>query len=73
MKHPKRATPPTRARASAPPVSPLRSVADVAELLDVHPRTVRRLIAAGGLTAHRIGGVVRVSDHDLRAYLDRCR
>ncbi len=41
----------------------------VAEALDVSPRTVRRWIANGDLIAHRSGGVVRIADSDLRAFL----
>jgi excisionase family DNA binding protein len=41
----------------------------VAEALDVSPRTVRRWIANGDLIAHRINGVVRIAEDDLRAFL----
>jgi excisionase family DNA binding protein len=41
----------------------------VAEALDVSSRTVRRWIANGDLIVHRIDGVVRVSDGDLRSFL----
>ncbi len=41
----------------------------VAEAVDVSPRTVRRWIANGDLVAHRMGGVVRISEADLRAFL----
>jgi excisionase family DNA binding protein len=41
----------------------------VAETLDVSTRTVRRWIANGTLTAHRLGGVLRISEADLRAFL----
>ena len=41
----------------------------VAEALEVSPRTVRRWIANGDLVVHRVGGVVRVSEGDLRAFL----
>jgi len=70
MKQFRHSATPTGGRA---PATPLRSVADVADLLGVHPRTVRRLIAAGDLAAHRIGRSVRISDGDLRSYLARCR
>jgi excisionase family DNA binding protein len=52
---------------------PLLSVRAVAELLGVSTKTVRRLIGRGDLAAHRIGGSLRVSEADLRAYLARCR
>ncbi len=41
----------------------------VAEALDVSTRTVRRWIAKGDLAVHRVNGVVRVSEDDLRAFL----
>lgn len=52
---------------------PLLTVQAVAELLGISSKTVRRLIARGDLAAHRIGGSLRVSEGDLRAYLGRCR
>lgn len=73
MKYPKPAGAPAKARASTPPPSRLRSVTEVAELLGVHPRTVRRLIDRGDLAALRIGRSRRVSEQDLQAYLGRCR
>jgi excisionase family DNA binding protein len=45
------------------------TIADVAERLGVSRRTVRRWIAAGDLIAHRIGGIVRIAEGDLRAFL----
>jgi excisionase family DNA binding protein len=41
----------------------------VAEALDVSSRTVRRWIANGALAAHRLGGALRISEADLRAFL----
>jgi excisionase family DNA binding protein len=41
----------------------------VAEALDVSPRTVRRWIANGDLIVHRVDGVVRIAEGDLRAFL----
>ena len=41
----------------------------VAEALHVSSRTVRRWIANGHLIVHRIDGVVRVGDGDLRSFL----
>jgi len=41
----------------------------VANRLQVNERTVRRWIAAGVLKAHKFGGVVRISEDDLRAFL----
>jgi excisionase family DNA binding protein len=45
------------------------TVAKVADRLQVSTRTVRRWIASGELKAHKLGGVVRISDEDLRAFL----
>jgi excisionase family DNA binding protein len=47
----------------------LLSVASVAERLDVSSKTVRRVIAAGKLRAHKVGRQVRVSEEDLALYL----
>jgi excisionase family DNA binding protein len=41
----------------------------VAEAVAVSTRTVRRWIANGDLAAHRIHGVIRVSDSNLLAFL----
>ena len=41
----------------------------VAEALDVSARTVRRWIANGDLIVHRVHGVVRIGEGDLRAFL----
>jgi excisionase family DNA binding protein len=50
------------------------SIKTIAEALDVSPRTVRRWIATRKLIAHQIGGVVRITDADFRAFLalNRC-
>jgi excisionase family DNA binding protein len=45
------------------------TIAEVAERLHVAPRTVRRWIQAGDLVVHRVGGVVRISEDDLRTFL----
>jgi excisionase family DNA binding protein len=47
----------------------LHTIDETAELLNVSPRTVRRLIEAGALRAHRIGRLVRISDEDIAAFL----
>jgi len=49
------------------------TIADVAESLRVSTRTVRRWIDAGKLVAHRINGVLRIADNDLRAFLGEHR
>jgi excisionase family DNA binding protein len=41
----------------------------VAEALDISPRTVRRWIANGDLVVHRVDGVVRIAERDLRTFL----
>jgi excisionase family DNA binding protein len=45
------------------------TIAEVAERLNVATRTVRRWIKADDLIVHRVGGVVRVAEGDLRAFL----
>jgi excisionase family DNA binding protein len=45
------------------------SIKAVAGALDVSPRTVRRWIANGALVVHRVDGVVRIAEGDLRAFL----
>ena len=45
------------------------TIAEVAELLHVATRTVRRWIEADDLIVHRVGGVVRIGEGDLRAFL----
>ena len=45
------------------------TIAEVAELLAVTTRTIRRWIKAGDLVAHRKGVVVRIADDDWRAFL----
>ena len=48
------------------------TVSEVANLLAVSSRSVRRWIAAGELLAHRFGRQVRISEIDLRSFVD-CR
>jgi excisionase family DNA binding protein len=45
------------------------TIAEVAEMLRVATRTVRRRIASGDLIAHRFGGAVRIAERDLWAFL----
>jgi excisionase family DNA binding protein len=45
------------------------TIAEVAESLRVATRTVRRWIEAGDLVVHRVGGIVRIAEGDLRAFL----
>ena len=49
---------------------------DLAERLNVSLSTIYGLIESGKIACHRIGlgrGAVRVSEHDLTAYLESCR
>lgn len=48
-------------------------IAEVAEHLGVAIRTVHRWISAGDLVVHRFGGVVRVAESDLWAFVARHR
>jgi excisionase family DNA binding protein len=48
----------------------LLTVAEVAERCRVDPKTVRRWIATKQLPAHRLGRVWRVSERDLRRFLN---
>lgn len=45
------------------------TIADIADCVDVSTRSVRRWIASGELTAHRIGGIVRISEADFLTFL----
>ena len=44
-------------------------IEDVADLLDVSTRTVRRWIDAGPLKVHRFGRSVRIAEADLRGFV----
>jgi excisionase family DNA binding protein len=58
---------------AARPLSRLLTVGQVAEILACSIKTVRRLIGDGTLPSLRIGNGVRVSEDDLRAFLDWAR
>lgn len=45
------------------------TVAQIADMLTVSPRTVRRWIGSGELLAHKFGRQVRISEIDLKAFL----
>ena len=53
------------------PSEPMRflTIAEVARRLNVSTRTVSRWISGGDLVVHRIGGVVRIAEGDLLAFL----
>lgn len=45
------------------------TITEIAERIGVATRTVRRWVSAGDLVVHRFGGVVRIAEGDLRAFL----
>ena len=47
----------------------LLNIRDVAERLQVSPRTIHRLVADGDLIVIRVGRAVRVSEEALKAFL----
>lgn len=55
------------------PLTRLRTIDEAAELLNVSPRTVRRLIELGALPVHRLGRLVRIAEADLAAFLAASR
>ena len=48
---------------------PLYDIDEVAAILKVSSKTVRREIDRGSLPAHRFGRLLRVSSDDLRRYI----
>lgn len=57
------------AAGKAPAAPRFFTIAQVAEALNVHIRTVRRWIKSRVLPVHRIGGVVRIAEADFAAFL----
>jgi excisionase family DNA binding protein len=55
---------------STKPLTRFYTVSQVANLLAVSSRSVRRWIAAGELLAHKFGRQVRISEGDLRAFVE---
>lgn len=53
--------------------TPLMTVNDVAERLDVSPRSVRRLITEGKIRIYRIRRSIRISEADFLNYLKTTR
>jgi excisionase family DNA binding protein len=49
------------------------SIDEVAELLGLSPRTVRRAIESKELIAHKLGRAVRIAETDLKAFIARRR
>ena len=54
---------------SSKPTTRFYTVAQVADMVGVSTRSVRRWVAAGELLAHRFGRQVRIAETDLRAFL----
>ena len=54
-------------------MTPLLSVADIAERLMCSERLVRKLINRGDIPYHRIGDLIRVTEEDLQRYLSSAR
>jgi excisionase family DNA binding protein len=59
--------------ASKPVLPVLYTVAEVADLLKVSIKTVRRWIDADELVAHRLGRQLRITESDLSAFLRQRR
>lgn len=59
----------------APPAAPIvwMSTAEAAELLGLRTRTLYRLIDEGQLAAYRFGRVIRLTQADVLAFVERCR
>ena len=55
---------------STKPLTRFYTVSQVANLLAVSSRSVRRWIAARDLLAHKFGRQVRISEIDLRAFVE---
>jgi excisionase family DNA binding protein len=51
------------------PLTKLRTIAETAEVLNLSPRTVRRLIDSGALPVHRFGRLVRIAEGDIAAQI----
>jgi excisionase family DNA binding protein len=49
----------------------LLTIPEVAELLQVSTKTVRRMISSGDLPAHRLGRQWRIAPAELKGFLNR--
>ena len=58
---------------SRPPLPVLFTVAEVAALLKVSPKTVRRWILLSQIKIHRIGRQIRISEPDLVSFIGERR
>jgi excisionase family DNA binding protein len=56
-------------KADQPKAPKFYTIEQIAESLEASTRSVRRWIANGLLIAHRINGVVRISEADFQAFL----
>jgi excisionase family DNA binding protein len=45
------------------------TVDQVAEMLDLHPKTIRRFIREGKLKARKVGGQWRIMEHDITLFM----
>lgn len=63
------APPSTAPRSGSRKMQTFVTVDQVADALNVSPRSVRRWIKTGRLIAHRFGGAVRIASADLAAFL----
>lgn len=45
------------------------TIDDVANMLEVSTRTVRRWISKGDLIVHKIGNLVRIAESDLESFI----
>ncbi len=50
-------------------LTPLMTIPDVAEQLQVSEKTIRRWLTRGDLIAHRIGRQLRISEPDFQAFI----
>lgn len=48
----------------------LKTVGDVAEILQMHPQTIYRAVKAKQLEGHRIGRAWRFSDEQIRRFVE---
>ena len=55
---------------STKPLTRFYTVSEVATLLAVSTRTIRRWITTGELLAHKFGRQIRISETDLRVFLE---
>jgi excisionase family DNA binding protein len=47
------------------------TVEELAELIEMHPRTIRRYIREGKLKANKVGGEWRISEEDVSMFMGR--